>query len=228
MLAYFWFPLTCAWFLYCWSPTFNFYSILVIFLRWFICESIQVRCLKLHEISFKIMGGYSGKKCVILQARWKRMARLLGLLRTERALYGQWTAIVHSSSCQFTLGLDFREQPKCEKFHIQLLVFKLNRVFPLKKWRFFLNKKNVVSLITYMQNFTRWESSQRAVFCTLSSSLLSFGRKCSSSPGWDVCMYEWFCYGAGRKTYDFHSYFLVPECFVFSYRTEEVPTVEEA
>lgn len=79
-----------------------------------------------------------------------------------------------------------------------------------------------------MQNFTRWESSQRAVFCTLPSSLLSFGRKCSSSPSWDVCMYEWFFYGAGRKTYDFHSYFLVPEYFVFSYRTEEVPTVEEA
>lgn len=33
---------------------------------------------------------------------------------------------------------------------------------------------------------------------------------------------------AGRKTYDFHSSFLAPESFIFSCRTEEVPTVEEA
>lgn len=56
------------------SQIFNFYSMLVVFLRWFIWESVQVRCLKLHDIGFKVMCGSSGEKYVILQARWKRMA----------------------------------------------------------------------------------------------------------------------------------------------------------
>lgn len=77
------------------------------------------------------------EKYVVLQTTWKRMNPFLGLLRTEHALCGQWTATIHSSACQFAL---IRLQvPESEKLHIQFLISKSDS----EKKKILLNKKNV-------------------------------------------------------------------------------------
>lgn len=126
------------------------------------------------------------EKYVVLQTTWKRMNPFLGLLRTEHALCGQWTATIRSSACQFAL---IRLQvPKSEKLHIQFLISKSDS----EKKKILLNKKKMLSVPyhTYAE-FYQVGVFWGAVCCTLPFSLLCCGRKCNSSSSWNVYIYEW-------------------------------------